>query len=142
MAIWCIESFTHFSTTSMQSSAFCSSLVHVPVSLNFSKSLSNNWYFVILCTGLSKYAANGNLCPNFFWHSERNLRCKWIIKLCYTHTKLLQNLQQQQQKRELTNVCRRGSLLISPNEEYFGNNMSTSGKIRHAKKGNEDENVI
>lgn len=34
IAIWCIESLTHLSTTSMQSRAFCSSREHVPVSLN------------------------------------------------------------------------------------------------------------
>lgn len=92
IAIWCMESLTHFRTTNMQSNAFCSSLVQVPVSLNliqkknsikiplsppenythFSKSFNSNWYFVILCTGFSKYAANGNLWPSFFWHSCKN----------------------------------------------------------------------
>jgi len=42
------------------------------MTLTFNKS----WYFVILCTGFSKYAPNGNLCPNLLWHSYKRRQIK------------------------------------------------------------------
>ena len=58
----CITSFKLFTTSSIVSSAW-STKAFSPGEQHFESSLSNSWYLLMRCTGLSKYVSSGSFKP-------------------------------------------------------------------------------